>query len=233
MLARYTDILITINREDYERARKFHLNKNGKLFLHPGVGVDVKRFADIEVDRDAKRKILGIDEGQIVFFTVGELIKRKNQDVLIEAMRKLGRKDVIFLVAGDGERKNILKEKIDELGLQNQVKMLGFRSDIPELLKVVDCFVLPSFQEGLPGALMEAVASGLPCIASNIRGNVDILGDSNFIFAPNDSDRLTGFMILMLDKDIRSSEAAKNKLRAMKFDISESIKAYKDIYSLL
>lgn len=77
---------------------------------------------------------------------------------------------------------------------------------------------------------MEAMASGLPCIASNIRGNTDALDDSPFMFDPNDCDRLVLLMEKMLDSDVRYVEAEKNKERVRKFDILEAIKAYKKIY---
>ena len=230
-LAHWTDILITINQEDYERAKKFHLHKGGKLILHPGVGVNIANFQDVEVDRSQNRAELGVKPDQTVFITVGELIDRKNHDILIDAMKKLNKSDTVLLIAGAGENMNKLQSKIDREGLQSTVKLLGYRTDVKELLKASDCFVFSSFQEGLPGALMEAMASGLPCIASNIRGNTDALGDSPFMFAPNDCDQLVLHMEKMLDPDVRYAEAEKNKVRVQKFDISEAVSAYKAIYS--
>ena len=230
-LAHWTDILITINQEDYERAKKFHLHKGGKLILHPGVGVNIANFQDVEVDRSQNRAELGVKPDQTVFITVGELIDRKNHDILIDAMKKLNKSDTVLLIAGAGETMNKLQSKIDREGLQSTVKLLGYRTDVKELLKASDCFVFSSFQEGLPGALMEAMASGLPCIASNIRGNTDALGDSPFMFAPNDCDQLVLHMEKMLDPDVRYAEAEKNKVRVQKFDISEAVSAYKAIYS--
>lgn len=229
-LAHWTDILITINQEDYERAKKFHLYK-GELILHPGVGVNIANFQDVEVDRSQKRAELGVKPDQTVFITVGELIDRKNHDILIDAMKKLNKSDTVLLIAGAGENMNKLQSKIDSEGLQSTVKLLGYRTDVKELLKASDCFVFSSFQEGLPGALMEAMASGLPCVASNIRGNTDALGDSPFMFAPNDCNQLVLHMEKMLDPDVRYAEAEKNKVRVQKFDISEAVSAYKAIYS--
>lgn len=229
-LAHWTDILITINQEDYERAKKFRLRKDGKLILHPGVGVNVQNFQNVEIDCVEKRIELGIKPDQTVFVTVGELIDRKNHDILIDAMKKLNKSDTVLLIAGAGENMDKLQIRIENEGLKNSVRLLGYRSDIRELLKASDCFVFPSFQEGLPGALMETMASGLPCIASNIRGNTDALDDSPFMFAPNDCDRLVLLMEKMLDSDVRYVEAEKNKERVRKFDIPEAINAYKKIY---
>lgn len=230
LLAHWTDILITINEEDYQRARGFHLNKNGKLILHPGVGVSIRDFQDVEINRDEKRKELGVEKNQIVFITVGELIDRKNHDVLLEAMKQWNYEDAVLLIAGSGANAKRLQTRIKSEGLSDSVKLLGYRTDVKELFKAADCFVLPSLQEGLPGALMEAMAAGLPCIASNIRGNRDALDDSDFLFSPKDSNGLVVLMNKMLNAETRIMEAERNKEKVKKFDISEAIKAYKIIY---
>ena len=232
-LAHWTDVLITINKEDHERAKAFHLHKNGRLILHPGVGVNIQSFREVKVDCLKKRTELGIHPDQMVFLTVGELINRKNHDILLDAMKKMKPFHAVLLIAGAGANEQKLQNRIDQEGLQNSVKLLGYRTDVKELLKISDCFVFPSLQEGLPGALMEAMASGLPCVASRIRGNTDALGDSEFMFAPDDCKGLVSLMERMLDPDTRKSEAKKNMTRVKKFDISESIKAYKDLYGAI
>lgn len=189
-----------------------------------------KTFQNVEIDRIEKRKELGIKPDQTVFVTVGELIDRKNYDILIDAMKKINQSEVVLLIAGAGKNANKLQSRMDEEKLGNSVQLLGYRTDIKELLKASDCFVFPSFQEGLPRALIEAMASGLPCIASKIRGNTDALEDSTFMFAPNDCDQLVLLMEKMLNPDVRSAEAEKNKEKVRKFDIAEAISAYKAIY---
>ena len=230
LLAHWTNVLITINKEDYQQAKTFHLSKNGKLILHPGVGVNIRDFQDIEVNQDEKRKELGIKKNQMVFITVCELIDRKNHDILLEAVKQLNDKNVVLLIAGSGDNADRLQVRIEKEKLSNSIKLLGYRTDVKELLKVADCFVFPSLQEGLPGALMEAMAAGLPCIASNIRGNTDALDDSEFMFDPNDVNSLVALMEKMLNAETRNLEAEKNKERVKKFDISEAINAYKNIY---
>lgn len=161
---------------------------------------------------------------------MGELIDRKNHDILLDAMKQINDKDVVLLIAGSGANAARLQRRIDREGLNDTVKLLGYRTDVKELLKTADCFIFPSLQEGLPGVLMEAMAAGLPCIASNIRGNTDALDDSEFMFKPNECNRLVTLMEKMLNPEIRGLEAKKNEDRVKKFDISEAIKAYKDIY---
>lgn len=229
-------MLVTINQEDYSAAKKFKLadyeGEKGQLIFHPGVGVNIADFQQVVIDRDKKRKELGVKPDQVFFLTVGELIERKNHIVLLQAMKKLNNSNAVLLIAGDGEKKLSLEKEIHELGLKESVRMLGFRSDVKELLKVADCFVFPSYQEGLPGALMEAMASGLPCIASKIRGNIDALQDSGFMFDPDDVDGLVELMKVMFDRSSREAEGQKNEKRVKRFDISRSIEAYKKIYKM-
>lgn len=229
-------MLVTINQEDYSAAKKFKLadyeGETGQLILHPGVGVNIADFQQVVIDRDKKRKELGVKPDQVLFLTVGELIERKNHKALLQAMKKLNNSNAVLLIAGDGEKKLSLEKKIHELGLKESVRMLGFRSDVKALLKVADCFVFPSYQEGLPGALMEAMASGLPCIASKIRGNIDALQDSGFMFEPDDVDGLVELMKVMFDRSSREAEGQKNEKRVKRFDISRSIEAYKKIYKM-
>ena len=236
MLARWTNMLVTINQEDYEEANKFRLGKyqgqKDKLILHPGVGVNIADFQNVEIDREKKREELGVGSDQVLFLSVGELIDRKNHRVLLQAVKKLNNPNAVLLIAGDGEKKDELEVQIKELGLESSVKLLGYRSDVKELLKAADCFLFPSYQEGLPGALMEAMASGLPCIASRIRGDTDALEGSGFMFDPDDVDGLVELMKVMFDKSSRDAEGKKNQERVKRFDISESIKAYKKIYKI-
>ena len=225
-------MLVTINQEDYQIAKAFKLRENGKVILHPGVGVNIKDFEDVDIDREKKREGVGVKPDQVMFLNVGELIDRKNHKVLLQAMKKLNNPKAVLLIAGDGEKKQELEKEIHDQQLEESVKLLGYRTDVKELLKAADCFVFPSYQEGLPGALMEAMASGLPCIASNIRGNTDALQDSGFMFSPDDVDGLVELMKVMFDKGSRIAEGKANKERVKRFDISKSIEAYKKVYTI-
>lgn len=177
LLARYTDLLITINREDHQNAQKFRLKKGGKLVFVHGVGVDSDKVERVHIDKSEKRAALGVPANATVFVTVGELNENKNHITAIDAFAEANIPRAFFLICGSGEKEKELKTHIAEKGMADKIIMLGFRSDIFEILKASDVFLFPSFREGLPGALMEAMAAGLPCIASRIRGNVDLLGD--------------------------------------------------------
>ena len=173
--ARFTDKLITINKEDYERAQHFKLRKNGKVYYVSGVGIDIEKIRNTKVDVQQKKKELGIPENLPVLLSIGELIKRKNHETVLIALSKLKSYDFVYLICGRGILAEYLQEQVKQLGLTDKVKFLGFRKDIAELCKTADLFIFPSYQEGLPVALMEAMAAELPAIASNVRGNRDLI----------------------------------------------------------
>ena len=201
-LAHWTDVLVTVNKEDYNRAKKFHLRKWGKdwkkqgttgknrsfrkqVFLINGIGIDVEKYSLDEKMREAKRREFGVSDDVFLLLSVGELTKRKNHQVVIRALKQLegmgnrieGRKIPVwkYLIAGKGAECKKLEKLIQKSGLEGQVILLGYRTDIGELLAAADCFVFPSKQEGMPVALMEALAAGVPSIAADIRGCRELL----------------------------------------------------------
>lgn len=191
--ARYTDKLITINKEDYKRAKRFKLHKNGKVYYVPGVGINLEKIQNLKVDIKQKKTEIGILEDIPVLLSVGELIKRKNHETVLKALSQIKDKNFIYLICGRGILMEYLQNLTKQLGLESEVKFLGFRKDIAEICKTADLFIFPSYQEGLPVALMEAMAAGLPVIASNVRGNRDLIEKEN-LFEPNDVKTLTSLI---------------------------------------
>ena len=172
-LSRYTDVLITINEEDYQSSLKFHAKKTCKI---NGIGIDTRKFLKINNCEDLRTE-LSLAADDYILFSVGELIERKNHIVVIDALKRLDNPHIHYVVAGEGKLLTFLKEKIEQFGLTKQVHLLGYRTDINRLCNSSDVFVMPSLQEGLSVALMEAMSCGKPIIASRIRGNVDLIED--------------------------------------------------------
>ncbi|NLJ70783.1 MAG: glycosyltransferase family 4 protein [Clostridiaceae bacterium] len=189
LLAKYTDILITINKEDYQRAKSFSCKKVEYI---PGVGVDTYHIENLQVDKIMKRKELGLSESDIVLISVGELNDNKNQKVIIEALNLLNNKNVKYVICGKGINENMLKASVSSYNLGDQVYFLGFRNDIYELLKMSDIFVFPSYREGLSLSLIEAKTAGLPCVVSDIRGNRDLIVNDQEGYLV-DPDNIEGF----------------------------------------
>jgi glycosyltransferase involved in cell wall biosynthesis len=121
------------------------------------------------------RQELSLKREDFILLSVGELIERKNHLVVIEALKQIGNPNIHYVIAGDGVLFDFLSEKVRKLELEERVHLLGYRTDISKLCSCADVFALPSLQEGLSVALMEAMACARPIIASKIRGNVDLI----------------------------------------------------------
>ena len=176
-LSRYTDLLITINKDDYNTA-SIHNFKPEKLVHVPGIGVDLKKFSpvlNIE-EKNILRAKYGFQETSFILFFAGELSKNKNQITLINVVYELAIKipEIILILAGTGSERESLEKEIKIKNLENNVKLIGYRNDIPDLLKCSDVAVSASEREGLPVNLLEAMATGLPLVTSDCRGNKDL-----------------------------------------------------------
>ena len=231
-LSRYTDVLITINKEDYQRAKK--LFKAGRVEYIPGVGLDTRKFANVTIDRFAKRKELGLSEDAFVLLSVGELNKNKNHEIVIKALARLNNSKIYYVICGAGPLHNHLNELSNKLGVGNQVKLLGFRSDIAEIYKAADLFVFPSLREGLPVSLMEAMASGLSVVCSNIRENRDLVKDGvgGYFVKPKDVDKFAQYIKDLFVCTENSKSMTEYNIEAVKFfDSKAVIKRMQEIYS--
>ena len=187
ILSYYTDVLITINQEDYDVALKF---KEKKCFKINGIGIDTSKFRKDDTLKNYLNKEFKLPDDSVKLLSVGELIPRKNHEVIIQALAKLDNPKVFYFIAGDGELKSELNNLIKTLNLEKNVFLLGYRTDISQLCNSSDIFVMPSIHEGLSVALMEAMGCLKPVIASRIRGNVDLIeqGKGGYLCNTNEID---------------------------------------------
>ena len=230
-LARYTDTLITINKEDYERAKSKFSAK--RVLYVPGVGIDLEKFNKVELDRDLKRNEIGLQENAFVILSVGELNKNKNHEIIIRSIAKLDNTNIHYIVCGQGELDEYLWNLSMEIGLENQVHLLGFRRDIFELCKISDMFAFPSYREGLSLSLMEAMANGLPVVCSNIRGNSDLIesGKGGYLVGHSDIDEYAKYINeLISDDELRNEFGEFNHKMIERYSIDNVLKKMKDIY---
>ena len=233
IMARWTDVIITMNQEDYNAAKKFKLRNGGKVYKVHGVGITLAEFSNIDVDYTHKRLELGITESDFVCISAGDLVDRKNYGVAIEAIAKTGCSNIHYIICGTGPRLEQLRNKAAELRIESQVHFLGFRTDIKELMKISDVFLFTSLQEGLPRSLMEAMAVGLPVVVSKIRGNVDLIenGKGGFLCNPNDADQIANSIIKLLDNsNLRNNMSKINKNTIKQYDVSVVENEIKNIY---
>ena len=176
-LAKYTDTQITITQEDYDLAKKKFKIKD--LHLVHGVGLDEEKF-NIEVTEDEKKKLkksLGINEDDFVIIYTAEISKRKGQKLLIKSIKKVieDNNKVKLLLVGNDSLHGECQKLVKRLNLEKNILFLGYRNDVPKLLKIADLAVSTSRQEGLPVNLMEAMYMGLPIVATDCRGNRDLV----------------------------------------------------------
>lgn len=222
VLAHSTDAIVTINQEDFERAQKFHLRHNGKVYYVPGVGLNTSDYLPDKMIRTVKRNELGLSEKDVMVISAGDLIKRKNYKTSIEAIAHANNEKIHYFICGQGPLRSELEALAEQKGVGSQVHFLGYRTDIKELLWAADLFLFSTFQEGLPRSLSEAMAAGLPCIASKIRGNTDLLleGYNGYLISPND---YMGFSRAISDlskqEDLRKSFSNNSLARIKKFSL--------------
>lgn len=234
LLSRYTDDLITINKEDYNLAKsKFKTN----VYYVPGVGIDESKF-DFEMTANEKQKLrksLGIKKDDFVMTYVARLDKNKNQLFLIEAMEQIVKKykNIHLLLIGKDELNGYYQKKCSKKGLNNNIHFLGFREDIPKILKIANIAVASSFREGLPVNIMEAMYVGLPIVATSSRGTNDLIENNvnGFIVEQNDSKDLLDKINKIYQnniniKELRKNSKAKSKEYLLKNILNEYIKIY-------
>lgn len=156
-------------------------------------GVDLKRYTP-HVDKTLLRRRLGLPETAGLLVMIGTLKEAKGHRYMIEAMALLvqSRPDVQLLLVGDGELRQELQGQVNGLHLNDRIHFLGSRQDVPDLLAAGDIFVLPSLWEGLSIALLEAMATGLPIVASEVSGTVQVIipGQTGILVPPGEPDRL-------------------------------------------
>lgn len=233
VLAKITDAIITMNKEDYENGQKISLRDNGKCYYTPGIGIDVNLYSNVEVNKSDFRHELGFSEEDFLIISMGDLIPRKNYSIALQALSSFKGDNVRYIICGDGILATSLKDEVAKLGLEDNVYFLGFRRDISKLLKISDLFLLTTYQEGLPRALMEAMSVGIPVVVSDVRGNIDLVenGVNGYTVNPNDAKGFAdAIKKLFIDSNART-EIGKNNLERVKaFDINSVKEHMKKIY---
>ena len=230
-MSRWTDFLITINNEDYQLARaRFHAKSTNRIH---GVGIDMDNFVVPAECRDAKRAELGLQESEIALISVGELSKDKNHIEVLEAMKFLAPKGYKYFIAGRGSKREEYLKFIKTNGLEDAVQLLGFREDIPELLRAADIYVFPSLVEGVSVALMEAVATKLPVACSEVRGNVDTVITEESYFPVDSPLQLAAVVenLCHMTEEEKDRLAEKNYQNLLKYRLSEVQKEMWEIYT--
>lgn len=227
-MSRFCDAIITINNEDFNNAKTMHC-KN--VYHINGVGVDINKFKNVQINREEYRKSIGVDNSDIMILSIGELSKRKNQKVVVEAIAELNNPNLIFVHCGNAMNREATTEEIKQIAKEKNVriKLLGLRKDIPEICHCADIGTISSTREGLGLAGIEMIASGLPIVASNVHGIVDYVQDGVNGFLANP------YSIEDFKKGINELISGKLKKEyisdsVLEFDKNKSFKQIKSIY---
>ena len=229
-LSRFCDYIVTINKEDYNRAQTFHCNHVRYI---PGVGVDIRKIQSLVIDKNEKKKELGVAPQDILILSAGELIERKNHEVIIRALAKLHNPHLRYAIAGKGPLREYLADLAQSLGVVQQVMFLGFRTDVYELYHAADISAFPSRIEGLGLAGVEAMAAGVPLVASNVHGILDYVvdGQTGYAVAPNDVDGFARAIQTLADDPALLESMKANCLKAVEpFELSHALQVMWSIY---
>lgn len=240
-LARYTDILIVINEEDYRNAQRFRLRRGGRLYKIPGVGLDTAVFRPLSAEeRRQRRDTLGMAQDAFFLVSVGELNENKNHKVILEALAKIRRlrgemPPILYGICGDGFYRERMERWIVEMGLKDVVTLYGYCRDVPQILGCADALAFPSKREGLGMAGLEALAMGVPVLAADNRGTREYMqpGKNGFVCPYDDVDGFVRGIERLRAQDDRQREAMRAYCRdsVRPFEKSYAIAAMRRIYT--
>ncbi|MBR3236571.1 glycosyltransferase family 4 protein [Candidatus Saccharibacteria bacterium] len=234
-LAKYTDTLITINQEDYKRAREKFEKRCKDIRYVPGVGIDVEKF-NVKITKAQKKELrssLGLKEDDFVLIFPARLDRNKNQRFLIDVMGELVSKDsdIHLVLPGPDELNGYYQKLTEEKGLQKNIHFLDIRNDIPELMAISNVAVSSSLREGLPVNIMEAFAAGKPVVALSCRGVDDLVenGKKGYVIS-SVSEMVDRILLLKNNRKISREIMANNKEKAKKYSIDSTVDKMNDVY---
>jgi glycosyltransferase EpsD len=235
-LARLTDCLITINEEDTQLANEHHF-KAGRIEHVHGVGVDTEQFTPIvDIQKHRLRENLGFQSSDFIMFYAAEFNNNKNQQFLIKALALI--KDLIpnikLLLAGDGPLLETCQSFARQLGVDRLVHFLGYQNDVKPFLQISDIAVGSSLREGLPVNIMEAMACGLPILATKNRGHCELVenGSNGFIVMPGDREIFAARLLqLYRNPSLRKKMGDESIKRMERYSLNQVSQELRQIYS--
>lgn len=229
MLSTVTDYIITLNSEDFKRAKRFPVKH--VYYIH-GIGADTDRLKKDTVNQDIRKK-LKIPEEAFLILSVGELNANKNQKIIIDALSLLQDKDIYYVLCGSGKNLKTLQAQSRKCQLQDNIRFVDYRRDIINFYDQADVFVLPSYREGMPIALLEAMYCGVTPVTSDIRGVKDVMKDgiTGIICSPGDSKAFAeAIKTLKEDKRLRKGYGENSRKAVKPYMLSLIKKKILDIF---
>jgi glycosyltransferase involved in cell wall biosynthesis len=234
---RWTDYLVVMNSEDLRAAHQHRLVPPDRIVFMPGIGVDLSLYGAQPPTPDEGARIreeLGIGSGRYVLM-IGEISARKRNGDAVRALRDVADRfpDVHLVFAGVGPLEHEVRALARRCGVSDRVHLLGFRRDVPALLRSAAALLLASAQEGLPRCLLEAMSSRVPCVASNIRGSSDLLGGGcGLLFRVGAVDEIAVALGRLLSSPELAREVTARALEKVKqYDIRHVIALHEKLYA--
>jgi glycosyltransferase involved in cell wall biosynthesis len=232
--ARWTDGLIVMNEEDFESAQRLGFKPGENLFFVHGVGVDLNQYSARSAEGSTVRAMLGIGPDDVVITCVAELNENKNHTFLLEAWPEVSRRfaHCHLLLVGTGEKMLALQQRVAQKRVP-RVHFWGYRQDVPQILRETDIATLVSKREGLPKYVMEAMAASKPVVASNVRGNRDLVedGGTGFLVEPGDVPGLVKALErLISDPKLRVAMGAAGKEKIRDYSLEQVLVEIASIY---
>lgn len=227
--SKHTDVLITMNKEDNQRAKRRMFAKINEYI--PGVGIPTQEYKQLPQNYSDLRSELNIPQDAKLIFSMGELSIRKNHESIIRAIGTLKDKNIHYVIAGIGDLEEELRNLAKELNVN--LHLIGYRTDKKEIFAQSNLFCFPSLQEGLPVSLMEAIAAGVPCVVSEIRGNVDLIQHdiNGYTIKSQDINSYAKYIKSSLYEEGKTNEMIANGLEIIKeYDVHKVENIMKKIY---
>jgi glycosyltransferase involved in cell wall biosynthesis len=199
-------------------------------------GIETDLFCPNQRMREQIRQELQVTDEQSVIGAVGNLYPVKGHTYLVRAAATVTEvvPNAVFLIAGRGHLLGRLQAEARELGVENKIRFLGFRDDVPALLQAMDIFVLPSLSEGLPLSAIEAMASGKPVVATRVGGVPEVVvdGETGFLVAPEDAGGLAKKLVCLLKSPCLAQELGSAGCERAKerFSLDRMVKGYEELY---
>lgn len=234
-LSKFTDALITINNEDYECAENGGF-KAKKIYKIHGVGVDINKFSPLDNNiKQSLRNSFGFSDDDFLIIYPADFCYRKNQVMLLKAFAELQKKypQAKLLLCGQDTASDEIKDLAKSLGVNGGVSYLGYRRDINNLVGMSDVSVSSSRQEGLPVNIIEAMAMGNAVIATNVRGNNDLVtdGENGFLVDSDNSHQMAKKLSEFIENKNLKEKFGKNSLKNVeKYSVENVNKELLSIY---
>ncbi len=232
----WNDYLVVINRDDENAAKKHRLNPTERVFYMPGIGVDINFYsstATSQTEVERVRQELGLTSETPLFLSAAELNPGKRHRDILMALAKLARPNVCMAFAGEGPMRQELELLASSLGVEKQVRFLGFRSDIIALMRASAATVLASEREGLPRSVMESLSLEVPVIGASARGTKDLLSkDCGILVDVGDVKGLADAIAWVLDHPEEAQIMGKRgRQRMASYDLRHIIELHEKLYT--